>query len=138
MTDDNNDSRICWGNVLAGAAVTAGAMAAFVVDPAIGQQLVGGAKDIAGAIYAAVGTAGSAVGDVFTAGVDAASKNVPLAIGTAATAGAVVASCGGKKPAHEEAYAAREDIRRAQALMAQRMQEAGYAPAFALAGQKRG
>jgi hypothetical protein len=136
MSDDNNSSGICWGHVLAGAAVTAGVVAAFVVDPSVGQTIIGGAKDIAGGIYTAIGNAGSWVGDLATSTATAASANPAITIGTAATAGALIASTG-KKPVPVESHATREDIRRMQAQMIERMQAAGYQPSFALSGQSR-
>ncbi len=130
-TAEQNKSGICWGKVLVGAAVTAGAIAVLVVDPAVGEKLISGAKDIASAIYSAIGSAASWFAEKAVEGVKLASKHQTITIASAATAGAFVAMCGTRS------HASVEQLRRAEDRMLAQMQAAGYQPAL-IAARTRG
>lgn len=127
MSSEHRESHISWGKVLAGAAVTAGAVAIFVVEPEIGKAILGAAKDISTAIYSMIGNLGGWLADTASATLDYAAKYPTLTIASASAAGAVVAA-GATKKEDSAPHAAREDMRQSQARMIALMQAQGYQP----------
>ena len=140
-----NSHKISWGKVIVGAAIAAGAVAAFIYAAPTLQEnvipkLVEWSKEIGSGIASAWNWVGQhVIGGVGTASsgiVGAITENPGLSIAGAATAGALIGAAGHSKnkgpSVEEQSFAAREDIRRMQALMVARMQAQGYQPAMAM------
>lgn len=127
--------KVCWGKVLVGAAVAAGAMAAFVVaEPFLQESIIPAIEKLAGSLGETVAKAWAWLGaNVIGSHSAEASKgivgfimdNKVLSIGSAATAGALIAMRAHNghalpqemETAVQPGFAAREDMRRMQALM---------------------
>ena len=151
---DDSKSSVNWGqlgkNMLAGAAIVAGVM--IVAPGAIPAVItaLSSAATAAGAAFTTTGAATATAGT--TTGVLAGAETwlasgigalITKAVGiVAAVAGATYLLSDSKDTSDEgvgyrreeqESFAAREDMRKMQAVMIARMQAAGYQPAMALA-----
>lgn len=143
----NSHSGICWGKIVAGAAVAAGAVAVVAFFPETSATVGNAIKDGVSALFGGLGDVGSWIASKVASVAAFVVENKALSIGTAAGAGALAASTSmmhqetaPRVSAEEESFAMREDMRRMQALMMARMQAQGYEPAVALAqnGRNRG
>jgi hypothetical protein len=137
---ETSPSTVQWGKVIAGAAIAAGAVAAFAffavdIQSAVVPALTSAMQQAGSAI--AIGS--NWIGENIVGGISGfITQNTALAATAAAVAGGLIGGRMGdgvtsEKAAEAKSYALAEQLSRADALMQARMIANGYQPAMAMA-----
>ncbi len=133
-------SKVCWGKIIAGAAIAAGAVAAIALFPEQADKVGSAVKEGLAYAYNAIGDAGKWVLEKVAQFANLLTEHKEIAIGSAAVAGGLMGAAHMGRKHHEEAalsFAEREDARNMQALLVARMQAQGYEPAMAMNAKGR-